>query len=125
MPKSLPDSSDLLFHPPSILIAHPKNIIYDLKTYLLWFKIQKYFVSKDIEFKCWPVPPPSSSRLMALLALSVQPLFWAHLFVRILQTAVVPFNLMHHHHPTLLALPCNDYKMSASLHLPFCLIFLL
>ena len=44
-----------------------------------------------------PVPPaPATPRLMALLAVALQPLFWGHLFVRILQTAVVPFNLMHH-----------------------------
>ena len=51
-------------------------------------------------------PHPPSTRLMELLALPVQPLFWAHLFVRILQTALVPFNLMHHHPtpPLLLAL---------------------
>ena len=60
--------------------------------------------------QCWPVLASVGqyhhTRLIALLALSLQPLFWGHLFVRILQTAAVPFNLMHHHqhHPTLLAL---------------------
>ena len=43
-----------------------------------------------------PAPAPATPRLMALLAVALQPLFWGHLFVRILQTAVVPFNLMHH-----------------------------
>ena len=50
-------------------------------------------------------PHPPSTRLMAVLALPVQPLFWPHLFVRILQTALVPFNLMHHHPTPPLLLP--------------------
>ena len=65
----------------------------------------------------------TAPRLMALLALTLQPLFWGHLFVRILQTAVVPFNLMHHHHQCHPALAMTAKRLRALLACALVMVF--